>query len=120
MKRGEDPSLQQRLQENEQIADGYVPVPTLEQGGEDLPLQDLKRLGVAEKAGDVDQDIIIQGSTLGGVSLQKLDVAVQCVGLFQKHAPPDPAHDGGVLVMGKVRAGLRSKQGENLPESSVR
>src|SRR2546426_4347265 len=91
--------------------DGRVPVPALEQGGKDPLLQDLKRLGLAEEAGNVDQDIIIQGSALGGVPLQNLDVVVQGVGPFQKHAPPDPAHDGSVLVIGKVRAGLRSKTG---------
>ena len=42
--------------------------------GKDLPLENLEHLGIAEEAGDVDQDVAIERVGFGAVTVEKLRV----------------------------------------------
>ena len=81
-----------------------------EQLGDDLRLQRVKGLGVAEKVGHANQQVTKQGLHLGRVLLQVLDVAFHGVELLHRHAPLNAAVNGAGLVQRKIMAGVGAQQ----------
>ena len=81
---------------------------------DDLFLERLEGLRVAEEIGDADQQVAKERLHLGRGLLQIADVLVQPFDLVDGHAPLDAAVDGALLVLGKVVAGLGAQQDEDL------
>ncbi len=82
--------------------------------GDDLFLERLEGLRVAEETGHADQQVAKERLHLRRRLLQVLDVAVHRFDLVDGHAPLDAAVDGARLVLGKVVAGLGAQQDEDL------
>ena len=82
--------------------------------GDDLFLQHLEHLRIAEEMGDADEHVTKQRLHLGGSLLEIFDVAVDPLDLVHGHAALDPAVDGARFVLGKVVAGLGAQQDEDL------
>ena len=82
--------------------------------GDDLFLQHLEHLRVAEEMGDADEHVTKQRLHLGGSLLEIFDVAVDPLDLVHGHAALDAAVDGARFVLGKVVAGLGAQQDEDL------
>ena len=81
---------------------------------DDLFLERLERLRVAEEMGDADQEVAKEGLRFGRVLLQVAYVPVQPLDLVDGHAPLDAAAYGVFLVLGKVVTRLGAQQDEDL------
>jgi hypothetical protein len=76
----------------------------------DRPLpEELEQLGVAEEAGDVDQEVAEQRLALGLVGADAGEIGPARIEAEDVHAPLDPAHQGGPLVAGEVVAHRRAE-----------
>src|SRR5207244_1613045 len=64
-----------------------------------LLLERLEHVGIAEKPGDVDQQVLEQRLRLRGIALQKSRVTLQRVELVHHHAAPNAPLKGVGLVM---------------------
>ena len=73
--------------------------------GQNLGAQGVEGLRVAEKAGDVNQDVLVEGFHLGFVAAQQAQILVEVRDFFQGHPPGDAAADGGGFVLQKVHPG---------------
>ena len=91
-----------------------------QQRRDDLLPQLLPRRRVAEKARHPDQQLLEEQIQFLGVLLQEADIGGDLVDLVDAHAPLDPAVDGVLLVQGKVVAGLRPQQDDDLFQGALR
>ena len=96
--------------------DGDVGVATLEDLREDDVLERLEGLRVAEEAGDIDEEVVVERLDLGGLSHEELDVAAQALPLIQHHAAHDPAPDHALPVRTEVNARGRMQDLQDLAE----
>jgi hypothetical protein len=62
----------------------------------------LEGLGLAEEAGDVDQEVVVEGVHLARVLLEVFEVAVHLHEAVEEHAPLEAALDGAGLVVAEV------------------
>ena len=97
-------------------AQGLIRAAILQEPGKHLFRQRPKGVRVAEKAGHIDEQVLVQGLHLVGMLLEKQHVLVHPIHLVQEHAPLDAPADGRVLVIGEVHSGVRAQQDENLVE----
>ena len=82
--------------------------------GKDLLSQGFKCFRVPEKAGHVDQNVMVQSLHFSGVVLKILYV-ILCVFHFEEsHAPQDSPFERRMLVIGKINTGGGLKEAENL------
>ena len=85
-----------------------------EQFGNDLFLQCHKRVGVAEKMGHANQQVIEQGLDFHRGLLQVLDITGHRLNLVHRHAALDAAVNGAGLVLRKIVPGLGPQQDEDI------
>ena len=85
-----------------------------QQAGDDLFLQGLEGLRVAEEVGHGDQEIPEERLHLQRVLPQVTDVDVHVTDLVDGHASLDAAADGGLLVVGEIVSYLGPEQDEDL------
>jgi hypothetical protein len=71
------------------------------------------RLGIAEEAGDPDQQLAVERHRLAGVVLQKAHVIVQALDLVHHHPALQAPLDGAGLVVGEVHLGAVAEDGED-------
>ena len=95
-------------------ADGIVVRLVRQQFGQDLVLQRLKRLRVAEEIGHPDQQFLEQDVRLALAFLQVAHVVRDVVDLVDVHPPLDPAADGVLLVEREIVVGPGAKDDEDL------
>lgn len=72
--------------------------------------------GVAEKAGDRNQQVVEQRAELVGPVAQIGEIILHARGLRHLHAPGDAAQQRGALVAGKILAEPRAQLRENAPQ----
>ena len=87
----------------------------LEQARDDLFLEYLERVGIPEKARDVDQQVAKQGRYLARVALEPLDVVIDRVDTQHVHPAVDPAQKGILLVAAEIVAEPIEQDGADLP-----
>ena len=75
-----------------------------EQLGENLLRQRLERLGIAEKAGDVDEHVLVERLDLARIRAQVLLVFRERLDLVHHHPPLDAPLHGVRLVVGEIDA----------------
>ena len=83
---------------------------------QDLALEHVERVRVAEETGHADQRVGVERVELLGVAAQELGVALERVVLGEHHAPADAALDGAGLVEREVHAGVVAEQEQDLLE----
>src|SRR5689334_395805 len=82
--------------------------------GEDFCAEEVVGIGLAEKAGDVDEDVLVEGVDLLRVLLEETDVVLDAGRLVQHHPALEAAAEGGLLVVGEIDARTAAQQGEDL------
>ncbi len=87
---------------------------------QDVPLQHLERLAVAEEARHVDEHFLEQGLQLGGLFLQVAQVDRQVVDVVLQHAALDAATDRALLVEREVVARHGAQQHQDLVDPAGR
>ena len=85
---------------------------------EDLRLQRLERLRVAEEAGDADEHVLVQRRSSSGVALHELDVVGQLLDLVQRHPALDAPVDRGRLVVAEVVAERGADEDDELADAA--
>ena len=78
------------------------PLP-LEQGGDDRRLEDLERVGVAEKVGDGDEEVVEQLARLARRLPEVREVAAGRAGADDVHPPGEPPEDRRAPCSGRSR-----------------
>ena len=86
----------------------------LEDLGDDVGLEPLKDLGIAEEAGDRNKQIICQGTCFLRLVAQQVQVLCRVLDVIQLHAPGDAPQDSRSLVAAEVTAGARLQDGQDL------
>ena len=108
------------LQPATQIRIGRVRRLRAHELGNDLLRQQLEGLCVAEKAGDIDEQIVGEVLEFGGVLGQQFEIAVAVLDAGHGHAPLDPAPERALLVERKIMRGLFAQQIDDLRQPSRR
>ena len=72
------------------------------------------RLGVAEEFGDVNEQVMKERLDLGRILAQRRQIGAQRGGVGELHAAGDTAQERRALVAGKIVAGTRAHQGQDL------
>ena len=86
----------------------------LEELGDDPLLQGRERLGIAEKAGHADEEVVEERLHLQRGLLQEFDVPLHGLDLMDGHPPLDPPPDRVRLVEGEVMARMGTEEHEDL------
>ena len=91
------------------------------QVGDDFRGDQIEDAGVAEKAGDVDQQVLGQQVEFAGVGGEHFEVVAHRTGrdAAEDHAPFDPAFQGALLVEGEIIVGAAAHQGDDVLEGVV-
>lgn len=92
----------------------------LEDLGQDVALEVLEGLGVAEEAGDADEEVEVERVQLALVAAQALSVGLDVLQPGHGQPPLDPAEHGGRLVVGEVDPVLAAQEVEDLSDRAVR
>jgi hypothetical protein len=85
-------------------AQSAIGCPAVEQAGNHLLFQQVEHVPIAEKAGDVDQEVLREQIQFAPVGAQPVEIAVHIVGRDRSHlhAPFDPALQRTGFVEGKI------------------
>ena len=81
-----------------------------------MPAQIIKRFGVAEKTGDVDQKIAEQQFRLARFFAQQLEIFDAVRGADHLHAALDAPQHGAALVLAEIMSELAAQLGAKLDE----
>jgi hypothetical protein len=98
---------------------GVVTVSAFYQGSDRFFCQRVKGLRVPEKAGHGDQHFPAQRQHLVAVVFQQLQVLMKLGRVAGLHAPLQPPHDGGRLVVGEIDAAELIEQLQDLGKHVV-
>ena len=88
--------------------------------GNDFRRQQLENLGVAEEAGDVDEEIYGEEFELAGIFAQEVEISVAVRHRGQCHASLDPARQRPRLVEREVVRGLGAQKRDDLCQAPGR
>jgi hypothetical protein len=83
---------------------------------QDLPLQVLEDLGIAEEVRDGDEEVVAKCHGLFGRRAHALGVDGEIFDLEQLHPASDPAQERRLLVAAVVASGVRAYLDEDLPQ----
>jgi hypothetical protein len=97
-------------------ADRRVGLAGADQRDDHALAQDLPRVGVAEEAGDVDQEVVGEVGDLGGRLAKHAGVVAQLGHPGEPHPALDAAQQGGLLVAAEVVAGARAQHGQDFAD----
>ena len=81
--------------------------------GGDGGFQGVEGFGIAEKAGDVNEHVLIEGLDFGLIALDIFDVVFQLFDFVGDHAALNAAKDGGLAVVREIDAGGAAEQLED-------
>ena len=90
-------------------ADGFAAGVLLEEGGEDFLFEHIKGFGVAEEAGDADEQVGVEIIEFAGIAFEKLGVGVEGIVACEEHAAVEAAANGAGFIEGKVDAAVLAK-----------
>jgi hypothetical protein len=96
-------------------ADRQIRRPLLQDPGENQALEALEDFGVAKERRDRDEDVLVEGTNLGRVLLEHVDVLLDALDLLQGHPAGDAALNRRLTIIREVDAGRGPDQGEDLP-----
>src|SRR5207247_7988912 len=85
--------------------------------GEDAVLERLERLGLAEKARDVDQDVLIKRLELRAILLQVLCVIAEIFLDMKHHASHDAPPDRRIAITAEVDAERSAQQLQDIAKA---
>src|SRR5579864_3720396 len=90
---------------------------------EDLGIDDVvqtdEHVGIAEEAGDVDEDVAIEGLNLLRIVMKQLHVLAEIGDVVDGHAAEEAATDGGDLVVDEVDLAETLEQAEDVFHETV-
>lgn len=101
-------------------ADRLLAVAHLHDAREDLLHQRGERVGLAEEARHVDQDVLVERDDLGLVLFEERDVVLELRDLVEDHPSLDPPHDRRHLVALEIDVRRGAEQREDPLERRVR
>src|SRR5690242_6799687 len=91
----------------------------LHDGREDLSFEGVEDPRIAEKAGYVDQHVLVKGLDLGGIGLKVSQVFFNSFDFVNDHPALNAAEDGGLAVVCEVHAGSSSEKLEHKAHTGV-
>lgn len=97
-------------------ADRFVTA-LLQELGEDVALEEVEGFRVAEKAGDADENVGVEGVAFFGVAAKERGVVVDGCQFVQHDPAVDAALDGGGFVEREIDAGMVAEQEDDFLEA---
>ena len=81
-----------------------------------MQLERFKRIAVAEKIGDGDEEVLQQRTGFTWMCAQKIEVGGKAFQFVNLETASDPANDRGSLVITKIPACAQAQKGEDFPQ----